>query len=113
MSTGEEKGPKTAGKSFIEGDIHKTPEDIGIIEARGKLKFEYPVRKRIMLRAEGERDYTVSDAFDSRASGKYVIFEKDGTFQKYFLDLFNKSFSPKHEELISGQGEKKLKGHRN
>lgn len=49
MSTGEEKGPKTAGTSFIEGDIHKTPEDIGIIEAREKLKFEYPVRKRIML----------------------------------------------------------------
>lgn len=71
MSTGEEKGPKTAGTSFIE---------------------------------ERERDYTVSDAFDNRASGKYVIFEKDGTYQKYFLDLFNKSFSPKHEELISGQG---------
>lgn len=49
MSTGEEKGPKTAGTAFIEGDKHKTPEDIGIIEAREKLKFEYPVRKRIML----------------------------------------------------------------
>lgn len=104
MSTGEEKGPKTAGTSFIEGDIHKTPEDIGIIEVREKLKFEYPVRKRIMLRVEGERDYTVSDAFGNRASGKYEVFEKDGTFQKYFLDLFNKSFSPKHEEMISGQG---------
>ena len=57
-----------------------------------------------MLRVEGERDYTVSDAFDNRASGKYVIFEKDGTYQEYFLDLFNKSFCPKHEELISGQG---------
>lgn len=100
MSSGEEKGPKTTGTAYI----HKTPEDIGIIEAREKLKFEYPVRKRIMLRVEGERDYTVSDAFGNRASGKYEVFEKDGTFQKYFIDLFNKSFSPKHEEMISGQG---------
>ncbi|CAH3114716.1 unnamed protein product [Pocillopora meandrina] len=57
MSTGEEKGPKTAGTSFIEGDIYKTPEDFEIIEAK--------------------RDYTVSDAFGNRASGTQKLNQED------------------------------------